>query len=351
VGTTAFDFTVSPSSPSGFPVTVDFDTADGSATTADNDYQAASGTVAFAPGDTSETITVNVNGDTTFEPDESFFVNLSNPQFATIADGQGEGTILNDDAQPTISIDDVAEFEGNAGTTDFVFTVSLSNASYQTITVDFDSADGSATVAGGDYIAASGTVTFLPGDTSETLTVAVNGDTAVEADETFFVNLSNPQNATIADGQGVGTILNDDLSADVPCTITGTNKDDVLVGTPGNDVICGLNGDDEIDGMGGHDVLIGGNGQDSLNGGDGNDLLVGGNGKDDLQGGSGNDNLQGGNGADNLIGGGGSDALFGEHGPDALDTVDGVSGNDSADGGSATDTCATDPGDITVSCP
>jgi len=349
-GTSSFTFTVTLSEPTTNTVTVDFATADGTATTADNDYQSTSGTLTFSPGDTSETITVLVNGDTTFEPDESFFVNLSNPTNATIADGQGEGTIVNDDPQPTISIDDVAVDEGNFGITPATFTVSLSNESFETITVDFATADGTATTADNDYQSTSGTLTFSPGETSENITVSVNGDTEIEPDESFFVNLSDPTNATIADGQGEGTIVNDDLSADAACTIVGTNMDDVLVGTPGNDVICGGNGDDTIDGMGGNDVLIGGNGQDVLMGGDGHDLLLGGNGEDDLQGGNGNDNLQGGNGADNLVGGLGSDALFGENGPDMLNTQDGVAGNDSADGGEGPDTCTVDPGDSAVSC-
>ena len=351
-GTTVFTFTVSLSAPSGLPITVDFATADGSATTADGDYLAANGTVTFAPGDTSESVAITVNGDMTFEPHEMFTVDLSNPQNATIVDGQGVGTILNDDDPPSILISDLAAFEGNAGTTDFVFTASLSNPSSQAITVDFATADGSATVGGNDYAATGGTTTFVPGDTSEPIKVVVNGDTAVEPDETFFVDLSNPLNATIGDPQAEGTILNDDLSAeDAECTITGTKKADVLVGTPGNDVICGRNGDDEISGMDGHDVLIGGMGKDTLIGGTGNDLLLGGKGRDDLQGGDGNDNLQGGMAPDSLLGGAQSDALFAGPGPDSLDTVDGVSGNDSANGGPAPDTCAVDPGDITVNCP
>jgi Ca2+-binding RTX toxin-like protein len=349
-GTTAFTFTVSLSGASPDTVKVDFATADGTATVADGDYQGNSGTVTFVPGDTSEPVTVLVNGDTKFEPNEDFFVNLSNPVNGNITDGQGKGTILNDDPVPAISIDDVAVDEGNFGPTPATFTVSLSNPSFQTITVDYATADGTATVADNDYLPAAGTVTFLPGDTSENVTVTVSGDTNIEPDEDFFVNLSNPVNASIADGQGEGTIVNDDLNPNAPCTITGTNHNDHLVGTPGNDVICGLNGKDVIEGRGGNDVLIGGNGKDLLLGGDGNDLLLGGNGKDVLDGGNGNDTLRGGNGPDRLTGGPGSDALFGGNGPDRLDTVDGVNGNDLADGGKGPDKCSVDPGDGVVSC-
>src|SRR5437016_1181433 len=209
-GTTNAIFSVTLSAGSSQTITVDFATADDTATVADNDYVAASGTVTFAPGVTSQPVTVSVNGDTKFEPNETFFVNLSNPVNATISDNQGAGTIVNDDGQPTISISDVSQNEGNVGPTVFTFTVSLSSASFQTITVNYATADGTATVADGDYVAASGTVTFLPGVTSQPVAVTVNGDTKFEPNETFFVNLSNPVNATISDNQGVGTIVNDD---------------------------------------------------------------------------------------------------------------------------------------------
>src|SRR5207249_4346154 len=135
-------------------------------------------------------VAVTVNGDTKFEPNETFFVNLSNPVNATIGDNQGAGTIVNDDGQPTISISDVSQNEGNVGPTLFTFTVSLSSASSQPITVDFATADGTATAADGDYVAAGGTVTFLPVPTRRSSDLTVNGDTKFEPNETFFVNLS-----------------------------------------------------------------------------------------------------------------------------------------------------------------
>jgi hypothetical protein len=217
-GTTNATFTVTLSAASASAVTVKYDTANGTAT-AGSDYQAASGTLTFAPNETSKTLTVAVNGDTTAEADETFAVNLSNPTNATIADGQGIGTIKNDDtasSPPTISINDVTVTEGNSGTTDAVFTVSLSAVSNSAVTVKYDTADGTATTANSDYQSASGTLTFTPGQTSKTISVAVNGDTSVEPDETFSVNLSNPTNATIADNQGVGTIKNDDAPPPPP---------------------------------------------------------------------------------------------------------------------------------------
>ena len=210
-GTTSAVFTVSIPFASAVAVTVHFATADGTATTANNDYQATSGDLTFNPGETSKTVTVQVNGDTTPEPDESFFVNLSNPVNGQLIDGQGAGNIRNNDA--ALSINNVTQVEGNAGTTPFAFTVSIPFASVNTVTVHFATADGTATAADSDYQPTSGDLTFIPGETTKTVTVLVNGDMTPQADETFFVNLSNPSNATLAQSTGTGTILNDDVAS------------------------------------------------------------------------------------------------------------------------------------------
>jgi subtilisin-like proprotein convertase family protein len=214
-GTTPFVFTVTLSQAQATPVTVQFATADGTAN-AGSDYTATSGTLTFAPGQTSKQITVNVNGDTMIEPDETFYVNLSNATNGiVIVGGQGLGTITNDDAPPTpptISINDVTHLEGNSGITPYVFTVSLSHAAASTVLVNYATANDTA-LSTSDYQSTSGTLTFQPGQTSQQITVNVNGDTLVESDEDFFVNLSAPFGATIADSQGVGTIINDDPTA------------------------------------------------------------------------------------------------------------------------------------------
>jgi hypothetical protein len=116
---------------------------------------------------------------------------------------------------PTITIGDVTANEGNAGTTAFSFPVTLSAASTSPVTVSYATANATAT-AGSDYAATSGTLTFAPGVISQTITVNVTGDTAVEPNETFDVNLSNPTNATIARGSGRGTIGNDDSGPPPP---------------------------------------------------------------------------------------------------------------------------------------
>ena len=111
--------------------------------------------------------------------------------------------------QPAISINDVSVSEGNSSTTTAGFTVSLSSASSQTVTVNYATANNTAT-AGDDYVNAAGTLTFTPGQTSQTLSVGINGDVLNEDTVTFNVNLTSPTNATISDGQGVGTIVDDD---------------------------------------------------------------------------------------------------------------------------------------------
>ncbi len=208
-GTQNAIFTVTLSGASATPVAVAYLTS-GDTAVANDDYLTASGTLTFAPGETSKLVTVPVTGDTKAEANETFFVNLSAPSGATIADGQGLGTILDDD--PSVSISDVTRFEGNSGNTRFVFTVSLSAASNAPVVVSYATEDGTARKRDNDYVAKSGKLTFAPGETSQTITVQVKGDRKNEANESFFVNLTKVKGAVLADSQGEGTILDDDRS-------------------------------------------------------------------------------------------------------------------------------------------
>jgi hypothetical protein len=188
-GTTAFTFTVSLDTPDlANTITVNWATADASAAIGDNDYQAASGVVTFAPGVQTQTLVVSVNGDATYEAVEQFLVNLSGPSGATVADGQGLGTITNDDTAPAISVGDIVVSE-EAGTATFTPGIP-------------------------DYTAKSGTLNFGPSSAATQtidVTITLTGDTALEGTEQFFLNLSNPSNAaTIADSQGVASIVDDD---------------------------------------------------------------------------------------------------------------------------------------------
>ena len=122
---------------------------------------------------------------------------------------------------PTLSITDVSMTEGDSGTKNFNFTVQLSQPSGQNVTVDYATANGTATAAA-DYTATSGTLTVIAGATTGTITVSVTGDTAVESAETFYVNLSNPQNALLGDNQGVGTITSDDVTPTLSVVVSSS---------------------------------------------------------------------------------------------------------------------------------
>src|SRR5262249_53080867 len=167
-------------------------------------------TLTSAPGETSKTTPVPVNGDRLAESNETFSVNLSGATNATIADGQGTGTILDD--EPRISIGDVSKKEGKKNqTTLFTFTVTLSAAYDQPVMMSFRTVDGTANTSDQDYIGKTGTLTFLPGETTKTITITVNGDNKREANETFYLDLfGNSSNALFTKSRGTGTIMNDD---------------------------------------------------------------------------------------------------------------------------------------------
>lgn len=204
---TAFTFTLSLSEPSDGSVSVDVSYGGGGPSTFGPDQ--TYGRYTFSAGQTSLPYTIWVKGDAIKEVNESFYVNLRSPTNATIADSQGVGFIIDDDTVPALWINDVQLVEGNRGITYFVFTVTLSAPMDQQVSVNYATADGTAT-AGSDYKATSGTLVFAPGETTKTITVEVMGDTLKEQAESFSLNLSGATNASILDSQGLGWILNDD---------------------------------------------------------------------------------------------------------------------------------------------
>ena len=234
-GTTAQIFTVSRFLPTNEQATVVFNTVNGSATTSDNDYVAHSGTLTFNVGETTATITVNVNGDTTSEANETYSVVLSNANGAGIGVATGIGTINNDDNVPSLSIGDVDGSEAQP----FNFVVTLSAPSGLTVTVPFSTLAGSAT-AGQDYTATSGTVTFAPGVTQQTVVVQTLGDQALEPSETFQVVLGTPVNATINTGTGTGTIA--DVPPPVVLSVTSFGGDEGDAGTTDFVFVASLSG-------------------------------------------------------------------------------------------------------------
>jgi hypothetical protein len=205
-GTTTATFTVSLSAASGKTVTVGWSTADGDAVQP-ADYTSGAGTLTFVPGDTSETLAVDVNGDLVAELDEWFHVTLSGPSKATLADATGIGTIVDDELLPVIDIDEPTVLEGSGSIT---FSVSLSHQSALPVTIDWSTAAVGAATNGTDYFDANGSVTFAPLDTMEIVEITVNDDATFEHDETMALNLSNASGAPIGDAQGIGTIANDD---------------------------------------------------------------------------------------------------------------------------------------------
>jgi len=206
-GTVTAQVPVTLSAAAGQTVSVGYTMTAGTATSAD--YTSSSGTVTFAAGVTMQTIDIPIVTDAIYEPDETFTVTLRTPVNVTIARTAATVKIVNDDGIPQISITNVPVTEGNTGTTNANFTVTLTNPSSSTIAVNYATADGSA-LAGIDYNAVSGTLTYTPGQTSKTVTVQVRGDTLDEPDETFAVNLSAPVNATIVNSVGTGTIADND---------------------------------------------------------------------------------------------------------------------------------------------
>jgi uncharacterized protein len=222
-GTTAISFVVTRSGGSSGAVaatwTANFGTADASDFAAG---QAFSGTVNFAAGATTATVTLNVQGDLVVEANETFTVTLSAPTGgATITTATATGTITNDDVAPTpgtLAIADATVVEGNSGTTPINFVVTRASGSQgavsATYTVTFGSGAGNADAS--DFQTGqtlTGTVSFADGVTSQTITLNVQGDTLIEPNETFTVTLSNPTGGvTFVDAIGVGTITTDDFA-------------------------------------------------------------------------------------------------------------------------------------------
>ncbi|MGM9426711.1 beta strand repeat-containing protein [Hydrogenophaga sp. MI9] len=191
------------------PISVNY-TVGGTATNG-TDYATIASPLVINTGNTTGTITVNPTADATIEADETVVLTLAAGSGYTVGvPNSATGTILNDDL-PNLAINDVTATEGNAGTTNFTFTVSLSApAGPGGVTFDIATANGTAT-AGVDYVAQSLTGQTIPaGSSTYSFTALVNGDTLNEPSETFFVNVTNVTNAVVVDGQGVGTVVNDD---------------------------------------------------------------------------------------------------------------------------------------------
>lgn len=326
-------FVVAMSEPSASQVRFNFQSMSGTADfTVDfaTTVVGRSGLVTIAPGETTAIVEVPTAGDATNEADEDFFVEIFNPTGAALAGGapglRGHGIILDDDGVTSADsnraffIDDVRIVEGSTPGREAMVTVWLSRPAETIAAISYTTINGSA-LAGQDFEARSGQVTFQPGQTQASVVIPIIGDVSQELNETFAVLFSNAVGGVLGTrSSALVTIYDDDASGQL---ITGDGGPNSLVGGGGNDTISGL---------GGNDTLFGQQGDDSLSGGDGNDVIIGNDGNDVIDGGNGNDLITGDlaavpgqGGSDNIVCGAGNDTVLCQEGADT------VSGGDGAD--------------------
>ena len=218
-------FTVRLEEASSETVRVDYATEDGTAT-AGEDYEASGGTLTFRPGELSLEVTVRLINDRASEADETLLVRLSSPVNASLASAAGIGTI-DDDDRPRLSIRGGINYEGDAGTVDLSFTVSLNALSGEVVTVSYATEDGTA-VAGEDYESTGGTLTFPPGESTRRIRVTVLGDTHYEEHDTLYVRLFDAEGANLDPvyGRAAGVIYNDDHRPFITISNTGVEEGD-----------------------------------------------------------------------------------------------------------------------------
>jgi Ca2+-binding RTX toxin-like protein len=311
--------------------------------------------IRFADGDTTpKVIQLPIVNDTTREPNETLNLSLVWPQGRSTIGTQNTAvlTIVDNDPLPTVTVNPstVSVLEANYGTTTFTFSVSLSHASSQTITVPFATQNGTA-IAGADYLASSGIFTFNPGQVSQKITIRVNSDTIVEPEETFNIKLGTPTNAVLGTSAQTIVKVGDRQSGSAQ---TGSSGNDLLTGGAGSDTLSGGVGNDTLSGLTGNDFYyienlgdivvenlnagidtvrswisytlganlerLGLQGSSHLTGtGNSFDNTIFGNaGNNQLAGLAGQDSLSGGTGNDTLAGGAGNDFLSGNLGNDCF---------------------------------
>ncbi|WP_022834970.1 Calx-beta domain-containing protein [Salisaeta longa] len=212
--TQALTYTVTLSEPLVYDVTAAYATQDGTAT-AGADFASASGTLTIPAGNTTASVDVTVQGDATFEPDETFALTLANPSNATIQTGTVTTTLTNDDAAPQLTVQDVSVIEGEGAQ----FIVTLDAPSGTAATVDYRTQGGTAT-AGSDYTAVSGTLTFPAGTTEQTVPVATADDASDESAETFELALTNPSGAQAPAAPATATIEDNDADLSVALAVS-----------------------------------------------------------------------------------------------------------------------------------
>src|SRR3989442_3391344 len=218
-------FAVTLSAAASQTVTVSYTTLNGTAGTP-KDYVSQSGTLTFAPGDTSKTITVQIVGDTTKESNETLTVRLSNPSNATIAKADGIGTIIDDDSTPRLAVSSTSLVEGNSGQKMMTFAVAPSNGDSLQMSVDYATVAGPSAREGVDYLPVAGTLVFPPESTDpQFITVPIVGNLRHQPTHKVFLRLLNAIEAVLDGIDGQGDIVDDD-------PIPSITINDVTVGEP-----------------------------------------------------------------------------------------------------------------------
>lgn len=315
------------------------------------------GNAVFAPGSLTASFTVATVVDAFYDPDERVTVAL--PSISTDPLGPGPLGILIQDSGPassySLTTQSLALPEGNAGKTDFTFTISRTRDAEAAQVISYAAVGTGANpvvdgfAARADY---QGTVTFASGEMQKDITIRVTGDTAFGPDRQFILQIFGAYPSTFSTATAIGTVLNDDTPPPGTVPPVATEGSDNLIGTAGadrislglgNDTFAGSLGDDIAYGNLGDDLIYGNQGSDTIYGGQGDDRGYGGQGDDRLFGNAGNDVVYGNLGADIIYGNQGNDALFGGQGDDILyggqgdDILVGGLGNNILSGGLGAD--------------
>jgi cyclophilin family peptidyl-prolyl cis-trans isomerase len=245
-------------------------------------FTATSGTITFAAGASTATLTIDPTADTMVESNETVALTLATGTGYTIGTTTAvTGTIVNDDV-PVINLSaNQTIVEGNTNPQNVTYTVTLSRSDTRVITVNYTTVNGTAT-AGSDYTTTTGTLTFNSGVTSQSINIPILNDSINEANESFTLTLTSPTNANLGTRTSVTTTISDTLTASVTTTLPANVENLTLTGTmaingtgnAGNNILQGNSGNNILSGLNGNDTLWGGVGNDTLTGGVGNDKYL-----------------------------------------------------------------------------
>ena len=215
-------FAVTLAGTTSLTVSVRYSTLEGTAR-AETDYGTSTGSLTFAPGETSRTVSVALRDDVTDEPDETFYLQLRSPANATVVTDTGTGTIRDNDAEPSLSVTGGSGEEGGT----VAFEVTLSGATDRDVAVDYATSDDTAH-AGDDYGAAAGTLRFTKGVSARTVAVDIYEDEMHEPNEAFGLTLSSPVNATLAADAATGHIADNDGAPTLSIAGTAGNEGETV---------------------------------------------------------------------------------------------------------------------------